>query len=679
MAGALGHRGPDEFGVYRDRRAGLAHARLSIIDLATGQQPLSNERGTLWIVVQRRDLQLPRAARRARSPAATGSEPAATPKSSSTPTSSGAPTRSGASTASGPSALWDAERRELVLARDPFGVRPLYVAEHDGRLSFASEVKALFAGGPGAAAPARSRRPRSALHVLDAGGAADGLRGHRGSRARHRPRSTPSSGVSQHARPTIRRFPPTRRRSSTGTLDDAVEEVASGARARRRACACCAPTCRSAATCRAGSTARSIAALGPSRQGLELRDVLAAVRRRRVRRDASTSARWPSASAAITTRCSCRAATSRASFPEVISHTERPILRTAPAPLYLLSKLVHDAGIKVVLTGEGADEMFAGYDLFREAKVRRFWAAQPASERAAAPARAALSLPRALAGGAARDGAAVLRPRLERGASAGFGHDPRWRGTSALKRLFSADAARAAVGAPTRTRRCWPALPPGFARWSPLAQDQYLEVHTLLSGYLLSSQGDRMLMAHSVEGGSRSSTGTWPRSPSRCRLRTSCGCSTRSTSSSARRADLVPAVDPGARSSRIARRTRCRLPRAEAQEWIDEVASPRPLSRGGRASTRRRSAQLLAKCARARGGRAVLERRQHGRRRRAVDAARAPSFHPAAAIRSRRRPAVIRTRRRSTSSHRDQRDSDHAGPPSSSNDRARPDARRRRR
>ena len=49
MAGALSHRGPDEFGLYRDRRAGLAHARLSIIDLSTGQQPLSNEAGSLWI------------------------------------------------------------------------------------------------------------------------------------------------------------------------------------------------------------------------------------------------------------------------------------------------------------------------------------------------------------------------------------------------------------------------------------------------------------------------------------------------------------------------------------------------------------------------------------------------------------------------------------------------------
>src|SRR5512136_1261369 len=50
MIGALGHRGPDELGIYRDRLAALGHTRLSIIDLATGQQPLSNEDGTLWIV-----------------------------------------------------------------------------------------------------------------------------------------------------------------------------------------------------------------------------------------------------------------------------------------------------------------------------------------------------------------------------------------------------------------------------------------------------------------------------------------------------------------------------------------------------------------------------------------------------------------------------------------------------
>jgi asparagine synthase (glutamine-hydrolysing) len=67
-------------------------------------------------------------------------------------------------------------------------------------------------------------------------------------------------------------------------------------------------------------------------------------------------------------------------FPEVIWHTESPILRTAPAPLYLLSDLVHQQGYKVVLTGEGADEVLAGYDIFKEMRVRRFWARRPESE-----------------------------------------------------------------------------------------------------------------------------------------------------------------------------------------------------------------------------------------------------------------------------------------------------------
>src|SRR5439155_12006785 len=72
----------------------------------------------------------------------------------------------------------------------------------------------------------------------------------------------------------------------------------------------------------------------------------------------------------------------------------------------------------------------------------------------------------------------------------------RWPTTGALKRLFLREFA------PKRDARAefLATLPEDFSRWSPLAQDQYIEIRTLLSGYLLSSQGDRMLMAHSVEG-----------------------------------------------------------------------------------------------------------------------------------------------------------------------------------
>lgn len=63
----------------------------------------------------------------------------------------------------------------------------------------------------------------------------------------------------------------------------------------------------------------------------------------------------------------------------MIHFTERPIIRTAPAPLFKLSGLVRGSGLKVVLTGEGADEVFAGYDIFKENRVRRFCARQPGS------------------------------------------------------------------------------------------------------------------------------------------------------------------------------------------------------------------------------------------------------------------------------------------------------------
>ena len=121
---------------------------------------------------------------------------------------------------------------------------------------------------------------------------------------------------------------------------------------------------------------------------------------------------------------------------------------------------------------------------------------------AAAAARAALPVPRALAGGAAGDGAAVLRPG-PRAPSA----SPASATTRAGATTSGAQAAVLARACATRSARhdvraelLGDAARRRSATGSPLAQDQYLEVRTLLSGYLLSSQGDRMLMAHSVEG-----------------------------------------------------------------------------------------------------------------------------------------------------------------------------------
>jgi asparagine synthase (glutamine-hydrolysing) len=195
----------------------------------------------------------------------------------------------------------------------------------------------------------------------------------------------------------------------------------------------------------------------------------------------------------------CRPADIGAIFPAVVRHAERPILRTAPAPLQLLARLVHDEGFKVVLTGEGADEVFGGYDIFKEAKLRRFCARQPLSAvRPLLFRRLYPYLPQMQAQSAAYL-KAFFATDLDAVGDPLFSHLPRFRSTAGAKLFFSDDLKRTLAGydALDDLRAT---LPADFSRWHPLSQAQYLETAYLLPGYILSSQGDRMAMAHSVEG-----------------------------------------------------------------------------------------------------------------------------------------------------------------------------------
>jgi asparagine synthase (glutamine-hydrolysing) len=185
-------------------------------------------------------------------------------------------------------------------------------------------------------------------------------------------------------------------------------------------------------------------------------------------------------------------------LPDAVAHAEQALLRSAPAPFFALSAFVREHGVKVVLTGEGSDEAFLGYDLFKETKVRQFWARNPAARwRAALLRRLYPSLPALGKGGPALleqfYGVGLDDPR-----SAGFSHLVRWSSSGRVMRFCSADFAdRTAEIDPIE--RLLAALPARVHGWRPLARAQYLEMETLLSGYLLSAQGDRMQMAHSVE------------------------------------------------------------------------------------------------------------------------------------------------------------------------------------
>lgn len=171
------------------------------------------------------------------------------------------------------------------------------------------------------------------------------------------------------------------------------------------------------------------------------------------------------------------------------------MMRTAPAPMFLLSKLVRDRGFKVVLTGEGADEFLAGYDIFKEAKARRFWARQPQSKwRSALLKRLYPDI-----GGMSQIHHETLAAFFGEGLgdteSPWYSHAVRWRNNRRTWRFLSGEPP-----AGTAFDQLSAVLPGDFQRWGPLARAQHLETSIFLSHYLLSSQGDRMGMAHSIEG-----------------------------------------------------------------------------------------------------------------------------------------------------------------------------------
>jgi len=198
-------------------------------------------------------------------------------------------------------------------------------------------------------------------------------------------------------------------------------------------------------------------------------------------------------------RTECRNADIGRIFPEVVWHAEAPLLRASPAPMYLLSRLVHENGIKVVLTGEGADEFLGGYNIFKEDQVRRFWARQPDSTLRPLLLRRLYPYITDLS----RSGDAYLAAYFKRGLTdvdqAGYSHEIRWRGTSRLLRCFGEEM-RAALGQYDPVGEFLGRLDGTLSEWGALGRAQYIEVTTFMSSYLLSSQGDRMMAANSVEG-----------------------------------------------------------------------------------------------------------------------------------------------------------------------------------
>lgn len=491
MIHTLHHRGPDGYGFHRDDLVGLAHARLSIIDLVGGGQPIHNEDRTVWVVFNGEIfnyLELRKPLERNGHRFYTRSDTEVIVHLYEEYGDDFLLHLNGQFAI----ALWDTRRKRLVLARDRVGVRPLFYTNTAGRLLFASEMKSLLQH-PDVARridPATLGQIFTFWAPLADSTVFDGIK------------SVPPGYVlvAERGRQTLSRywdwdFSKADARDATSAEEYAEQLRALLIDAVRLQLRSDVPV---GAYLSGGLDSSVIVSIIKHFTDNKLRTFSltfeddeydeAPYQHELVRYLGTDHTALP-----------CKRADIAAHFPLALWHIETPILRTGPVPLMLLSHSVRAAGYKAVLTGEGSDEVFGGYDIFKEAKVRRFWAAAPASLNRR---RIIGRLYPYLKHSPTSDAAFAQRffaQGMEQRDKAYFAHIPRWSTTQRTWQFLHPE-----VRAKLATWDPYVAIdqlcPAGMGRWAPLGRDQYIEAHTLLTGYLLSSQGDRVAMANSIEG-----------------------------------------------------------------------------------------------------------------------------------------------------------------------------------
>jgi asparagine synthase (glutamine-hydrolysing) len=490
MTRHLERRGPDGEGRWLRPHVGLAHRRLSIIDIEGGQQPIHNEDRSIWTVFNGEIFNFPELRRdleQAGHRFYTRSDTEVIVHLYEEHGDDFVQHLNGQFAI----ALWDEPAQRLLLVRDRVGIAPLFYCSVGGRLLFASEAKALLPLLPSAPrlnpqaldevmtfwAPLSPNTMFEGIYELPPGEVLIADRRGLGTR-RYWDWAFPASGTYNQAGEN----------ELTERLHDLLLDAT---RVRLRA------DVPVGAYLSGGLDSSAIAALAQSVVGDRLKTFSIQFADRSFDEGAYQQAMVDHLGTDHS-RVLCGGAEIAQRLPEAVWRTECPILRTAPVPMGMLSAHVRSQGYKVVLTGEGADEALGGYDLFKEAKIRQFWAAQPDSRWRPLLLRRLypyLDMTQ-------RQGQVYLQQffgmALDNPQLGYFSHLPRWITTSKCKAFLS--PALKQTLADDALRRLEEGLPRGFGELHPLNRAQYLEVKLLMAGYLLSSQGDRMLMGNSVEG-----------------------------------------------------------------------------------------------------------------------------------------------------------------------------------
>lgn len=491
MLTRIKHRGPDQSGVYVSDYVGLGSVRLSIIDLSSGTMPISNQDNSLWIVFNgeiynhmelREDL---------------------IQKNHSFKTRSDTEVILHLYEEYGPKclkklngqfaiAIWDKHKEELFLARDRVGIRPLFYTQTKSAFVFASEIKA-FMEYPEVSLKFSNKAlseyvtfwtalsPNTVFeNVFEVPPGTYMLVNHKGIKSN-------TYWELPIVKPNAYNFT-TVEEAATAFENIFLDSIKLRLRADVPVAAYLSGGIDSSIT------TSFIKQVSPNR--------LKTFSIGFTETDFDESAYQNIAASYFKTEHSsvtCSEQDISNYFKEVVWFAEAPLLRTAPTPMGLLSKNVRDHNIKVVITGEGADELLGGYNIFKEAKIKHFWAKDPQSKlRPLLLKRLYPYLPQIN-----KASSNMLKMffgyKLTETNSPIYSHLLRWHNTSRIKNYFS-DTIKETIKDYNPIAEVEEKLESKLSGYDYLTKAQWLEIHLFMSGYLLSSQGDRMGMANSIEG-----------------------------------------------------------------------------------------------------------------------------------------------------------------------------------
>lgn len=492
MLARIQYRGPDESGIYINNRVALGSVRLSIIDIQSGQQPLSSSDGKYWIVFNGEIfnyIELKADLKRLGYFFRTESD---------TEVLLNAYLEYGSDCLNRLNgqfvfAVWNNEKKELFLARDRVGIRPLFYTQTQNTFVFGSEIKTLFEHPD--VKPEIDPVSMSQIFTFW---------------STITPRTVfkrifelpPGHFMKISQRQTVIQsfwslnFPVDKETCFKGTIDDAAAELekllTDAVRIRLRA------DVQVAAYLSGGldssATTALIKKVAPETLqtfsiGFEDGEFDETPYQQEVSKYLGTRH----------TAFTCTRQDIGNYFPQVVWHSETPILRTAPVPMFCLSKKVRENNIKVVITGEGADEMLAGYDIFKEGIIREFWSRQPNSKYRPLLLQKLYPYLAQFQGKNKSMLKFFFGYQLQDTFSPFYSHILRWRNTSSIQNFFSEDM-KSNLNGYDQYDEVRKMLPHGFDQYDRLNKSQWLESVIFMSSYLLSSQGDRVAMANSVEG-----------------------------------------------------------------------------------------------------------------------------------------------------------------------------------